>query len=126
MKLISEHRSEYFSLHFCLTLDFLDDNENDSEEINELSRLQDQGNQDSQVGGAITEAEGAKSNPTIDNSMVPSDQNQSASDTLASISDFLKSREGESASPGRQDQHFSRSTFSFIPIYEFDYRLEIE
>lgn len=76
-----------------------DDNENDNEEINELSRLQDQGNQDSQVGGAITEAEGAKSNPTIDNSMVPSDQNQSASDTLASISDFLKSREGESTGP---------------------------
>ena len=113
-------------MHFCLTLDFLDDNENDNEEINELSRLQDQGNQDSQVGGAITEAEGAKSNPTIDNSMVPSDQNQSASDTLASISDFLKSREGESTGPGRQDQPFARCNFSFIPIYEFEYRLEIE
>lgn len=76
-----------------------DEGESDSEEINELSRLQDPGSQDPQVGGAINEGDAGKIKPTIDNSMVPSDQNQSASDTLANISEFLKSKEGETADP---------------------------
>ena len=88
------HRISYF--------DRVDDNDN--EEINELSRLQDPANQEPQVGGSINEPSYAdKINPpTADNALVPSDQNQSSSDTLANISDFLKNKEGEGTGPGRQ------------------------
>lgn len=79
--------------------DVPDDSDSDNEEINELSRLQDPGSQDQQVGGAINEGDAGKIKPTIDNSMVPSDQNQSSSDTLANISEFLKSKEGETTVP---------------------------
>jgi len=79
---------------------FLDDNDN--EEINELSRLQDPTNQEPQVGGSINEGSDVdKVSPTTaDNTLVPSDQNQSSSDSLANISDFLKSKEGEGTIPG--------------------------
>ena len=85
------------------SLGSLDDNDN--EEINELSRLQDPANQEPQVGGSINDGSDAdKVNPTTaDNTLVPSDQNQSSSDSLANISDFLKSKEGEGTTPGRQD-----------------------
>ncbi|KAJ7333864.1 hypothetical protein OS493_015957 [Desmophyllum pertusum] len=84
--------------------------DNDNEEIGELSRLQDPNNQDpasqdipnqdldtntDQVGGSINGADVEKINPTVDNGLVPSDQNQSTSDSLANISDFLKNKEGE-------------------------------
>ena len=97
------------------TFDSADDNDN--EEIGELSRLQDPNNQDpasqdipnqdldtntDQVGGSINGADVEKINPTVDNGLVPSDQNQSTSDSLANISDFLKNKEGEG--PGRQVQ----------------------
>jgi len=77
--------------------------DNDNEEINELSRLQDPANQEPQVGGSINEETDIdKVNPTTaDNTLVPSDQNQSSSDSLANISDFLKSKEGEGTIPGR-------------------------
>lgn len=85
------------------SLGSLDDNDN--EEINELSRLQDPANQEPQVGGSINDGSDAdKVNPTTGgNTLVPSDQNQSSSDSLANISDFLKSKEGEGTIPGRQD-----------------------
>jgi len=75
--------------------------DNDNEEINELSRLQDPANQEPQVGGSINEETDVdKVNPTTaDNALVPSDQNQSSSDSLANISDFLKSKEGEGTIP---------------------------
>ncbi|XP_078362534.1 uncharacterized protein LOC144646726 isoform X1 [Oculina patagonica] len=75
--------------------------DNDNEEINELSRLQDPANQDPQVGGSINEPSdpGKINPPTADNALVPSDQNQSSSDTLANISDFLKNKEGEGTGP---------------------------
>ena len=88
----------------CISLlGSLDDNDN--EEINELSRLQDPANQEPQVGGSINDGSDAdKINPTTaGNTLVPSDQNQSSSDSLANISDFLKSKEGEGTIPGRQD-----------------------
>jgi len=88
--------SAFCRLSFC----FLDDNDN--EEINELSRLQDPANQEPQVGGSINGGSDVdKVSPTTaDNTLVPSDQNQSSSDSLANISDFLKSKEGEGTIPG--------------------------
>ena len=78
--------------------------DSDNEEINELSRLQDPSNQDAQVGGSINgQYDADKTNlSTADNSLVPSDQNQSSSDALANISDFLKNKESEGTGPGRQ------------------------
>ena len=98
---------------------FLDEGESDSEEINELSRLQDPGSQYPQVGGAINEGNAGKIKPTIDNSMVPSDQNQSASDTLANISEFLKSKEGETADPGKSIQFVCYCYFTVTLIHDF-------
>ena len=104
--------------HF--TLDVPDDSDSDNEEINELSRLQDPGSQDQQVGGAINEGDAGKIKPMIDNSMVPSDQNQSSSDTLANISEFLKSKEGETTVPGNQVQFVCHCCSRVILIYEFN------
>ncbi|RMX47975.1 hypothetical protein pdam_00005391 [Pocillopora damicornis] len=94
---VKRQQGKVYLKHF--TLDVPDDSDSDNEEINELSRLQDPGSQDQQVGGAINEGDAGKIKPTIDNSMVPSDQNQSSSDTLANISEFLKTKEGETTVP---------------------------
>lgn len=76
--------------------------DNDNEEINELSRLQDPAYQEPQVGGSINGA-GAQDKNSLnspgDKPQVPTDQKESGSDALANITGFLKAKEGTSTDP---------------------------
>ena len=80
--------------------------DNDNEEINELSRLQDPAYQEPQVGGSINGA-GAQDKNSLnspgDKPQVPTDQKESGSDALANITGFLKAKEGTSTDPGKNE-----------------------
>lgn len=77
--------------------------DDDSEEINELSRLQDPSSQEGQVDSSInTGADTEKNNLVSPGSQanVPSDQKETNSDVLANMTDFLKEKEDIANDPG--------------------------